>query len=682
MAAQVNYSVRARVAVLRVENPPINALSVGTRRKLSAALDRAAADDDVDGVVICGPAGSFAVGIPLKELEAEAKAPRLSELCLQVERMEKPVVALIDGHAAAAGLDLALACHARIATLKARVGLPDLAIGLPPQGGATQRLPRLLGAEATLDLLLDARAMPINSAPLNALCDRVVKGAVALDEAVDFAAELARDHGWQRSCDREDGLSDPVAYQRAIAARQKALGDNTGQLERDIVEAVAAAQLLPFEAGIALEDTMFEEALTAPRSRGLRRARWSENHCNRLTGRTLPGVTRYAVAPATVATSRLTGAILLAGGTVTVIDPNPIKAETMCNDVIRHVRRAVEARNHPPAVADQILKRLTATSSTGALAQAEVIFVDGPDEADATRKRLHSLAPGVGPSAVLLCLTDHLDCGALAPPELRGRVIALSYADRDFPARLAELGIGGDVTESAIATAQAGLWKLGRLLLRSKPGGFMLTQTMGDTILSAADALIRAGLAPAEIDAAMRGHGFRRGAYDLAARQNGPAYLSRSAAASRTEGLSHLLINDRMAARSEGRDTQPLAQLADIARGDGMRDAPDLTRPQDITGAIHAALVNAGCALIADGRAARPMHVDVALLQGWGYPRDTGGPMSEADQMGLFAVLRRCQTLSQLDAGLWTPHPLLVQLQRNGRRFQELDLGGRAKLAA
>lgn len=676
MTLEVVESGASRIAVIRIVNPPINAVSLPIRQMVVTALTEVSRSNDISGAVLCGAGGMFATGIPLRELEDGPAAPVLGEVCQVIEMLDKPVVALLTGHVAAAGLEMALAAHARIAVAGAKLGLPDFRLGLSPGGGATQRLPRLIGAAGALEMMLEAQPHPAQAPLCQPLIDRFANGPSALEEAVAMAAEMAQSGGWVRTRDRTDGLLDPAGFRQAVLARRARLTTPPDQMTLRIIEAVEAAQLLPFEAGLAFEASCFDDLRQTPQSRGLRRARQSEQKANRLTSVTGPKVTDFAVTGSRQAMIRVGGAVLMNGGKLTIYSATPGEAEAVREDLWARSQPGLAARG--PAALALAEAGLTATEDLADLAEVQALFTTMPATGEALTSQLTEVAAHLGPEAVVLCQTDRKDIPHFVPQALAGRVYGVALADRDFPARAAEVSVPEDAPQSAVAMAQSALWKLGRLTVRGTAGRPMMTPDLFDTMMAAADALARGGIAPSRIETALRDRGFLRSPYALLMQANAASYLSRTLNRRSRFGLSHRILTESIVPILDGKTSVVL----DYAAADVVETGPLELSDTDIAGAMTAALANAGCRLIAEGAAFRPMQIDTIMLHGFGYPRGWGGPMAEADLTGLRVVLDRCKGLEALDAALWSPHPMLQDFYVNGLNFLDLDHSGQNALAA
>jgi 3-hydroxyacyl-CoA dehydrogenase len=260
------------IAVVYLAAPPANLLTPQLRVELGGVLDDLEDDAGIAALVLAADGAHFSYGLDLRELDGAIASPGVGDLAARLETFGKPVIAAISGLAAGAAFELALAATARVAQRGARIGLGDLALGLTPGAGGSQRLPRIVGAEAALDLMLGARNVP--SADLPALFD-----AIDVDDATDAAIDLARDcvaNPRPATRDRRDGFADPAAYQAAVARRRDEVETSPIPAVRDVVAAVEAAQLLPFEAGLALEEQVFVDAVASSQSRAQRHLAMAE----------------------------------------------------------------------------------------------------------------------------------------------------------------------------------------------------------------------------------------------------------------------------------------------------------------------------------------------------------------------------------------------------------------------
>lgn len=664
MAFKVVETGTSRIAVIRIVHPPMNALTRTVRQMIASALDQIGRDPDLDGVVLCGTGKIFATGIPLSEIDDGIMPPRLSDICERIEQMTKPVLALIEGHVAAAGLELALASHIRAATETARLGLPDFRMGLPPMGGATQRLPRLVGADAALTMLLGCKPHPAFSPVCAKAIDHKVTPDRALAEAVEIVAARAASGDWTRTRDRVAGGDDPLGYQKEVDGWRRRMGQRPGSLASRIIETVEAAQLLPFEAGLAQEATCFEDLSGTAESRGLRRVRQNEQMVNRLTTAGGAAVRRIAVLGAQKSSIRFGGAALFGGLEVMVYGPDAEVADEMCEELWQKSRPGLESRG----LAEKAEASLRSSGRPEDFETIQLVFVSPYGDDGQLADTLARIAPHMAKNAVVLIRSDG-NIAHLIPEGLEGRVFALAIADRDFPARAAEVNLPDTVPADVLNTVQSALWGLNRVIVRSTRGRGMLITAMFDVMMSAADALVRGGISPRRIELAMQAYGFPRSPYAVLMQGDSAGYLSRTLNRRGQAGLSHRVLTEGIVPIVDNETSSLLEFVATEVFEVGPLELSD----EEIAGAITAAMTNAGCRLIAEGAAFRPMQVDTLMVHGFGYPRDRAGPMADADLTGLRVVLERCQSLAIIDPDIWSPHPMLKDFYVSGLSFQDLD---------
>nr|MCU0912360.1 enoyl-CoA hydratase/isomerase family protein [Paracoccaceae bacterium] len=283
MAEVVRRTRVGRVCVVTIDNPPVNALSAAVRRGLGQALAVAEADPGVAAVVLAAEGRTFPAGADITEFGRPPEAPILPDLCNRIEAFPKPVVACLNGTALGGGFELALAAHWRLAAEGARIGLPEVKLGLLPGAGGTVRTPRLAGAEAALDLMLTGRLVPAVQARDMGLVDAVLAGADPLAGAVEFAADLAeRGIAPRPTRAARTGLAGAPAYLAAVeAARTRTAGSRVPS-ERRIVDCVEAALLLPFDQALAVERDAFLDCLDTPEARALRHAFLAERRAGKV----------------------------------------------------------------------------------------------------------------------------------------------------------------------------------------------------------------------------------------------------------------------------------------------------------------------------------------------------------------------------------------------------------------
>ncbi|WP_353471776.1 enoyl-CoA hydratase-related protein [Salipiger sp. H15] len=642
-AGAVEERIGDGIAWIGVPSDAASHLTPALRAELLAALSRAEADGSVACIVLTGSGSGFSEGEDPASFEAPHAAPTPAELCLRVERCAKPVIAALHGRVLGTGAELALAAHYRIAAPGTRFGLPEVVLGLPPSAGATQRLPRLVGAAAALEILLSGRPVDLGATPPRGLVDHIAAGPLE-EEARAFCAELrAEGLGPRPTALRRDGLADPMAYQQAVAARRAEAATSHNPARPEIVAAVEAAQLLPFASGLDFEEDAFETCRDSEPGRALRAVAAAERAA--LAAR-VPG----PLGPRRIA---VLGDGPLAVPLVQALLPVPASVDWGCP--------APEAL-HAGVV--QIRDRLEAARSSGAL---------GDDEAELhlSRLRIGTPADMAGEAELVLLAGPGQEGVAVAPGASRlvafpGPVtgVGLRFAPSPVAARLVEVIAGPEAGAAGIAEAEALALRMGSVSIRVTSSGESVGGRLFDACCRAADALVDMGQSPFAIDAACRDWGWRRGPF-LRRDQMG---LSRLGAQTRAAGAVNW-ASDLAAEGRTGRDAgagfydwtgagAPAASAEVEALLAARRPAAEPWPAARLRLLLIGAMANEGARMLGSGMLHRASDLDLVALQVLDLPRWRGGPMHVALRLGARAVREALAGVAHPDRAFWTPHPL------------------------
>lgn len=681
------------IAVLVVDNPPVNALGLAVRQGLWDGIAAAEADPVVRAIVIRADGRTFPAGADISEFGKPPADPWLPQVCDRIESCTKPVVAAIHGTALGGGLEVALAAHWRIAHVSAKVGLPEVSLGILPGAGGTQRSPRLVGAAAALDLMISGKPVGAAQALAMGLLDEVTETdlpAAALALARRLVAEGAAPRPTR---ERRDGMRDPVAYEQAVATARAAHAADRLPGARRIVDCVEAALLLPFDQGQAFERAAFGELVASPESAGLRHAFFAERRCAKMPE---AAVTPRALAHVGVVGGGLMGAgiayaCLSAGLSVTLLERDREALVAGLERVARLQQGAVDKGRMTPAARDADWARLTGALDPAQLAPCdlaiEAVFEDFDVKADVLRKLDAALRPG----AVIATNTSYLDVNALAAVTSRpADVVGLHFFSPAHVMRLLEIVVGAETAPDAVATGLQLAKRLGKVAVRSGVcDGFI-----GNRVLSAyrqvAEYLVEDGASPAQVDRAMRGFGMPLGPFevsDMAGLQIAWARRKRQAA-TRDPALRYVALPDRLC--ETGRFGQSTGKGWYAYDGRKPVEDPEVTaliaaeraakgiRPQDfsddeIRTRLLVAMANEGAKILAEGIALRPSDIDVVKLFGYGFPRWEGGPMHWADRFGILQLKQAVERFAPQAPAFWVPAPNLDAMIRNGTRFAALN---------
>lgn len=704
----IRQEQRDGVAVIALSQPPLNTLHAQMRRDLDQALTQAMDDPAVTAILLHGlggPTRGLSAGLDLREAEAGFAAPHMADICYRIEQSEKPVVVVLHGVTLGAGAELALAAHARIATGEASIGFPDVMMGLCPGAGGTQLLPRFLGAQGALDLLLSQHPRPLRSRQLRALTDRLVPeddDPIAAGNALaqTIVGDLAAGGSLRRSGDIRDGLADFAGNASAVAERRAQVAASPNIAGTRIVDCVEAACLLPYEAGLAYESVAFEELLTSDVSRSLRHANFAERRASNmpdLVGVTSRPVGQVALVGGGVTAANLAVAFLEAGLPVVQFERSEDALSAVRARVTAGQAALVRAGRLKPEAAEAQLARWRGTTQLSDLAGAD-LFIEAVADTLSTKQQVMAALDRLAPEGAVLATTSALhDIAQIAAATGRpGSVLGLRLAAPAHLTRLAEVIPGPATSAEALGRTVAVLRdKLGRIPVRTGTGGGGMGEVTLAALREAGAGMLRLGTSPAAIDIALQGYGFAHGLFrhmDMIGLETCLAQGRVAAAAAVDSGQSYLGDLDRLimsgrTGQGAGRgyylwqDGQPhpdraVMALLDLSEDENAGAAAPLS-PEAIVLRAVAAMANAGARALRAGIALRPSDIDAVMIQGHGFPRWHGGPMKAADLVGLFDILQALKRFSAENPALYTPDPGFAALVKEGQSFDALNRLGR-----
>jgi len=694
----VARAMHGDILVVTIDNPPVNALGVDVRRGLAAAIDAAGADAAVKAVLIVGSGKTFIGGADIREFGKPPMAPFLPDVCNGIEACSKPVVAVIHGAALGGGLEIALAAHYRLALPVAKLGLPEVALGLLPGAGGTQRTPRLIGAAAALDLMLSGRHVGAAEAAKLGLVDRVVDGADPLAAGLTYAQELVQGGAPVRRTRDAAQLADTLAQRAAIdSARAETAKKSRGLFSPlKIVDAVQGALELPFDDGQALERKLFLECLDSPQRAGLVHAFFAERETARAPE------TRSAKPRPINSIGVVGGGTMGAGIAVAVLDAGlPVTMIERDDEALarggKHVDKVYEGLIAKGRITqdakDATMARLNGSTSYDALAQADLVIEAVFEDMAVKHAVFAELDRVCKPGAVLATNTSYLDIDAIAAAISRPQdVVGLHFFSPANIMKLLEIVVPSKVADDVVATAFDLAKKLRKVPVRAGVcDGFI-----GNRILAvygqAAHAMMEDGASPYQIDKALRDFGYPMGPFqvsDLAGGDIGWATRKRRAA-TRDPRARYVQIADRLCERGwfgqktgrgyylypdGARIGTPDPEVEAIIDGERARagKTPRSFSDAEIVRRYLAAMINEGANVVHQKIALRPLDVDVTFVHGYGFPRYRGGPMHYADTVGLPTILADIREFAREDPVFWQPSPLLVELVDKGANFASLN---------
>ncbi|ASV98689.1 3-hydroxyacyl-CoA dehydrogenase NAD-binding domain-containing protein [Paraburkholderia aromaticivorans] len=694
----VTREMRGKVLLVTIDHAPVNALSADVRRGLLAAVEAADADKAVEAVLIVGAGRNFIAGADIREFGKPPLPPALPDVCNRIEACTKPVVAAIHGAALGGGLEVALAAHYRIAVEGAKLGLPEVQLGLLPGAGGTQRTPRLIGAQAALDLILSGRHAGAKEALALGLIDRLGSSDDILAEGLAYVHELLSTHAPVRRTRDATVPGERAASLAALAtARAETAKKSRGLFSPlKIVDAVQAAVELPFDEGLRLERKLFLECLDSPQRAGLIHAFFAEREVLKAPE------TREAKPRALNTIGVVGGGTMGAGIAVAVLD-----ADLPVTMIERDDASLARGRAHIEKVYDgliakgrmsaekkaAVMTRWSGSTSYGALADADLVIEAVFEDLAVKQAVFAELDRVCKAGTVLATNTSYLDIDALAASISRpADVIGLHFFSPANIMKLLEVVVPKQVSADVVATA----FELAKKLRKTPVRAGVCDGFIGNRVLAvyraAADAMMEDGASPYQIDAAVRAFGFPMGPFqvvDLAGGDIGWAARKRRAA-TRNPAARYVQIADRLCERgwfgqktgrgfylySEGsRSGTPDPEVEAIIDAERARAGitPRTFTDDEIIRRYMAAMINEGANVVHERIALRPLDVDVTFLYGYGFPRYRGGPMKYADTVGLPKILADIREFAKDDPLFWQASPLLVELVERGADFASLN---------
>ncbi len=685
MAQAVSYEVTDGIAVLQMRNPPVNALGAALRRDLAGALARAVQDREVDAIVLSGAGKGFCAGADIAEFEAPFADPWVPELCDLVENAPKPVIAAIHGFALGGGLELALACHFRLAGAEARVGFPEVTLGLLPGAGGTQRAPRLIGAAATLELMITGQPVPVTSDLVRPAFDMILKEGLKAGARLFARKVIDKGMGPRRTRDQRAGFRDPAGDRKALQRWRARLAGKAEKAPGDILRCVEAAALLPFEVGQEFERAAFDDLLGGDQSRALRhiwRAERAAPRFGELARATPRPVAQLGIVGGGSRGAGLAAAGLIAGHEVVLVERDAPALTAALTRVSRVLDRAVRRGRLTQVQRDGIEAVLHGKTDLVALSEADLVIETAGHDARARAAIFAQLDAVVRDGAVLVSGAAYGDVDALAAQTGCAQdVLALHVPLPTLTAPLAEIGVGRHTGAAAVATLHGFVTGLGKRAVWARAGGGLIGSRLMAACTHAADGLVLSGVAPERIDRDMRRWGMGFGPYQMA------------------DMLGLARMGDHLEALPGATGVNPHRVLAEAGRAgrhnrvgwyrydtDTPRGAPDPDAvallgvgadgagdPGDIPARLLAAMANEGARLLEAGIARSGGDIDVVMTGGFGLARWRGGPICAADAAGLLALRNRLRGLAEAEGGFWTPAPLLDRLIREGGRLGDVE---------
>ena len=689
-----SYAVHGPVAVVTLNNPPVNGLGHALRSGIVAALDQALADPQVQAIVLTGSARAFSGGADVREFGTPkaGQEPTLPSVIRALDGSTKPVVAAIAGVCLGGGLELALGCHYRVALPDASLGLPEVKLGLLPGAGGTQRLPRLIGLEPALNMIVSGQPVPADAFAGTPLVHALIEGDL-VEGAVAFAAQVAaRGEPLPRARDLKVKQPNADAFLQ-FARNTVAAASKPFPAPLQCVEAVAAS-LKPFDEGLQTERTLFQALMQTPESRALRHVFQAERAAAKVPGlpegTVLRPIARVGVIGAGTMGGGITMNFLNAGIPVVLLEMKQEALDRGLATIRKNYENSMKKGKLKPEQVEQRMGLITPTLEYAALKDADLIVEAVFEEMGVKEAVFRQLDAVAKPGAILASNTSYLDIDRIATFTRRPQdVIGLHFFSPANVMRLLEIVRGAQTAPDVLATSLQLAKQIKKVAVVSGVCDGFIGNRMLARYGAAAQGLINAGALPQQIDGALQKFGLAMGPFrmgDLAGLDIGWATRKRKAVEAGVEMKP--IVADKLCEagrfgqktgagwyRYEAGNRTPLPDsvteqlIADYRAAHGI--TPRKISDEEIVERCIFALVNEGARILEEGIAARASDIDLVYLNGYGFPLHRGGPMLYADTVGLpqaVRSLRRFAAEPGADAS-WQPAPLLVRLAEEGRSF-------------
>ena len=689
MSDVAQYTVRDGVAVITMNNPPVNGLGNALRAGLMEGLKRAESDPAVKAVVLIGAGKAFSGGADIREFGKPREKPDLFEVNDQQDAMKKPLIAAISGFALGGGLELALGCHYRLAEPKAQLGLPEVKLGILPGSGGTQRLPRIVPMAEALRMMTTGNPISAQRAKDLGLVDEVVSGDL-LQAALQFAQ---RKPPVRRIREMPAKLEGDLEAFFAKARDQVAAESRGYPAPLEIVACAAAAASLPFDEGRKIERERFARLVASAESKALRHMFFAERQTSKIPDVPEDTQVRPIRKAAVIGAGTMGGGIAMcfanAGIPVTLIDMTQEAVDKGMQRIKGNYAATVEKGRLTAADMDKRMALINGNSNLGKVADADIVIEAVFERMDVKQELFKKLDGIVQQGTILATNTSTLDVDKIAAATTRPEdVIGTHFFSPANVMRLLEVVRGKKTAKDVLATTM----KLGKTLKKVPVVSGVCDGFIGNRMLEKyvqqSLFLLEEGATPAQIDGALQRWGMAMGPfamYDMAGNDIG--WEIRKRRAKERPDMVYSKFADRICEKGwfgqkSGRgwyryekgsrkpvpDPEVEKLLQDYRKE--IKVAPRKIADDAIVERCIYALANEGARILDEGIALRASDIDMVYLTGYGFPPYRGGPMFYADQVGLDKVLSSIKRFQDgYQGSQWQPAPLLAKLAKEGRRF-------------
>ena len=695
MKGTVNYELRGDIAVLEVDNPPVNPLSSGVRVGLCDQFDKANSDENVRGIVLKGAGNAFIAGADISEFGQKMEGPDLHTALKNIEYSEKPVVAAINGPALGGGLETALCCNYRIATEKSIVGLPEVNLGLLPGAGGTQRLPRIVGPSQALKIMLSGVPVPAKKALDQGILDGISTGDL-VEDAISFLhkkLDETTEHPKVRDLNEKlveaRGNENVMAEAKALASKSRKGQFAPGQIIKCVEAAIEEDD---FDAGMKKESDLFLECLLHPQREAMIHIFFGERTAGKILDVPKDTETQKIGSAGVVGSGTMGGGIAMnfanAGIPVIVLDQDEKNLERGIGVIEKNYQMMVDRGRLSQEMKDGVMSLITPSLNYEDLADCDIVVEAVYENLDLKQEIFKKLDDVVKGDAILASNTSGLDIDAISSVTNRPeKVVGTHFFSPANIMRLLEIVRGEKTSKETLAT----IMKLGKIIKKAAVMSLNAPGFIGNRMLfgytQQANMLLLEGALPNQVDTALESFGMNMGPFrmmdlvglDLGWRARKLAKLETPL----TNKIADALCEQERFGQKNGkgfynysdgsRAPNPAPENEEIyvkvaeENGFTRRDISD----EEIVDRCILGLVNEGAKILEEGVAQRSSDMDIVYINGYGFPIWRGGPMFYANSIGLDKVLEKINKFAEKDEDFWKPADLLVALANDGGKFAD-----------
>jgi 3-hydroxyacyl-CoA dehydrogenase len=682
----VDLSIDGDVAVLTINSPPVNALSQAVRDGLNQGLKQADANGAVKAIVIICDGRTFIAGADIAEFGKPPALPYLPEVLDRMENASKPIIAALHGTALGGGFEVALTAHYRIAVPSAKCGLPEIKLGIIPGAGGTQRLPRLIGPEKALDVILSGTPFGAREARGWGVVDELAEEGKLRDSAVAYARRLIADKApLKKVRDRSDKIEPARGKPEIFETVRKANARKFRGFEawEKAIESVKNAVDLPFDDGMARERAIFGELVRSTQSKAQRYVFFAERQAAKVADIPADTPTRKIAKVGVIGAGTMGGGIAMnflnAGVPVTIVETSKEALDRGVSIIRRNYENTAKKGRLTLAEVEERTGRLSPTLDFNALANADLVIEAVFEDIDLKKSIFERLDTIAKPGAILASNTSYLDVDAIAAKTKRPEdVLGTHFFSPANVMRLLEVVRGQKTSKSVLATITQLAPKIGKVpvvvgVAHGFVGNRMLAQRQRE-----AQKLILEGATPSDVDRVLVDFGLPMGPFamsDLAGLD-----IGWSAATSKRASIRDILCEEGRRGQKTGagfydydeaRNAKPSAKvegiIRDFAKSKGVEQRK-ISDAEILERCIYP-MINEGAKILEEGKAQRASDIDIVWINGYGWPVYRGGPMFYADAIGLKTVLAKLKEFEGKFGDDFKPAALLEKLAAEGGTF-------------